>query len=166
MSMIEIFGLQIVLSLVVFGLIARWGLSPWLNRLTEHQALFWLAAPHAFRHIGLVFLVPGIVAPSLPATFSGAAAFGDLAAGLLAILSLVALRYRWAAAIPVLWVLNIVGLVDLANALRQAEVIPYLQAAWYIPTFVVPALLVTHVMMVTRLVKIAIGSKTAAEPSV
>ena len=162
MSEIEIFGTQFVLSLVVFSLIARWGLGPWLNRQPTHEALFWLTVPHAFRHIGLVFLVPGIVAPSLPAHFAGPAAYGDLAAGLLAILSLVALRNRWAVTISILWVLNIVGFLDLANALRQAEVVPYLHAAWYIPTFIVPALLVTHVMMFARLIKIPAKLKAAA----
>ena len=165
MSTTEIFGVQIVLSLFVFGLIARWGLGPVLNRLPAREALFWLAVPHAFRHIGLVFLVPGVVAPSLPASFASAAAYGDLAAGFLAILALIALRKSWLVALPVVWALNIVGLVDLANALRQEEVIPYLQAAWYIPTFIVPALLVTHVMMVARLIKIAFGSKAAVQPS-
>ncbi|MBG05167.1 MAG: hypothetical protein CMM59_13945 [Rhodospirillaceae bacterium] len=161
MSMLEIFGTQLILSLVVFALIARWGLSPWLNRQDGYVALFWLAVPHAFRHLGLVFLVPGVVAPSLPGYFSGAAAYGDLAAGLLAIVSLVALKQRWALALPIVWALNIVGVVDLANALRQAEVIPHFQSAWYIPTFVVPALLVTHAMMLVRLVKMPLAARAA-----
>ncbi len=40
--------------------------------------------------------------------------------------------------------INIVGTVDLLNALRQVDVAPGFGAAWYIPTFLVPALFVTH----------------------
>ncbi|MDD9878652.1 MAG: hypothetical protein OXR84_14535 [Magnetovibrio sp.] len=121
--------------------------------------------PHAFRHLGLVFLVPGVVAPALPAGFSGGAAYGDLAAGLLAIAVLVALRYRWRATIPLAWLLTIVGTADLAIALSHAEAVPYLHAAWYIPTFAVPVLLVTHAMTLTRLVRRlgVVGRRQAAE---
>ena len=57
MDSLAIFGLQFVLSIIVWGLVARWWLSPWLNRQTRNQALSCLALPHAFRHVGLVFLV-------------------------------------------------------------------------------------------------------------
>ena len=39
---------------------------------------------------------------------------------------------------------NLVGTVDLMNALRQAEAVPHLGVTWFIPTFWVPVLLVTH----------------------
>ena len=60
-------------------------------------------------------------------------------------------------AIPLAWVFSIVGLADLANALRQDDAILYMGATWFIPTFVVPILLVTHVMVIARLVKNAKG---------
>ena len=62
MDTVEIFGLQFLLSLVVWGLIAKWLLAPWLEKRSSRDALFWLTLPHAFRHMGLVFLVPGVVA--------------------------------------------------------------------------------------------------------
>ncbi len=49
------------------------------------------------------------------------------------------------------WLFNIVGTVDLFNALRQAEVISNLGTTWLIPTFVVPILLVTHGLIFIRL---------------
>ena len=61
-----IFGLQFLLSTIVVGLLAKWKLAPWLQTLSQHQALFWLTVPHAFRHVGMVFLVPGVVAQPLP----------------------------------------------------------------------------------------------------
>ena len=42
------------------------------------------------------------------------------------------------------WLFNLVGAVDLANALRHTGVAPMFGSAWYIPTVLVPLLLVTH----------------------
>jgi hypothetical protein len=148
-----IFLLQFVLSILVFGLLAKWELTPRLNKLSQRDALFWLTLPHAFRHIGLVFLVPGVVYQPLPEGFAGPAAYGDLAAGLLAITALLALRSRWAIALPIVWAFNIVGTVDLFNALRQVEAVPSFGAAWFIPTFFVPLLLVTHYLSFARLLQ-------------
>ena len=106
-----------------------------------------LILPHATRHLGLAFLVPGLVAQPLPSSFALAAAYGDFVSGLLALLSLVALRRGWSLALPLVWLFNIVGAVDLLHALRQADAVPDLGATWYIPTFWVPILLVTHVMI-------------------
>jgi hypothetical protein len=102
----------------------------------------------------MVFLVPTVVGPSLPASFAVPAAYGDLVAGLLALAAIAALRARSAAGIPLVWFFNIVGLLDLVNAFYQglsADV--QLGAAYYIPTFVVPALVVTHVMVFRLLLR-------------
>ena len=149
----EIFLLQFAMSLLVFGLLAKWVLAPWLKQQSQLSALFWLTMPHAFRYIGMVFLVPGVVAQPLPENFSIAAAYGDLITGVLALIALIALRNGWAVALAVVWTFNIVCTVDLMNALRHLEVAPMFGAAWYIPTMFVPLLLVTHFMMFARLLK-------------
>jgi hypothetical protein len=151
MDTLSIFGLQLFLSLVTYSLLAKWYVAPWLAGKPIQQALIALIFPHALRHVGLMFFVPGIVGPSLPGSFAYYAAYGDLAAGLLAIVSLLALRGGWRLALPLVWLFNIVGTADLLNALRHAEAIPDLGATWYIPTFFVPILLVTHAMIFARL---------------
>ncbi len=153
MDALAIFGLQLVFSLVVWGLIAKWLFVPWLEKKSPYQALFWLTLPHAFRHIGMVFLVPGIAAQQLPDIFAIPAAFGDLISALLALLVLIALRADWARALVLVWIFNIVGTVDLLYALSHADAVPDLGATWYIPTFLVPLLLVTHFMIFVRLFK-------------
>ena len=153
MDTLAIFGLQFVLSLIVYALLAKWYVVPWLAGKPVNQALIPLVFPHAFRHIGMVFLVPGVVAQPLPDGFANPAAYGDLLTGVLALLSLVALRGGWGLALPLVWLFNIVGTVDLLNALRQANAVPDFGAAWYIPTFLVPALLVTHFMIFARLLR-------------
>jgi hypothetical protein len=151
MNALDIFGLQFVLSIAVFSLLAIRLVRPWLNGMPISDALFWLTLPHAFRHIGMVFLVPGVVAPTMPGSFALAAAYGDLAAGILALVTLVAIHLQWRAMIALTWLYTIVGLVDLANALGQVGVVPHFQSAWYIPSFLVPLLLVTHFMVLARL---------------
>ncbi len=153
MDTLAIFGLQFFLSVVVWGLIAKWLLAPWLEKKSPHDAVFWLILPHAFRHMGMVFLVPGVVARPLPGAFATPAAYGDLMTGVLALLALIALRTGWSRALALVWLFNIVGTVDLLNALRQANVVPDFGAAWYIPTLFVPLLLVTHFMVFARLLR-------------
>ena len=153
MSIQTIFGLQFVLSIIVFSFLIKWKVSPWLNKQSLNNALFWLTVPHVFRHIGMSFLVPGLLTQPLPAYFALPAAYGDLAAGLLAFLALFALQYKWSIALTLVWIFNIVGTIDLLNALRHLEVAPYFGASWYIPTFLVPLLLVTHFLIFKRLVR-------------
>ncbi len=157
MNITMIFFTQFILSLVVIGLLARWYAAPWLAEKSLEVALMVLIAPHAFRHIGLAFMVPSLNQPEMPLEFATRAAYGDLLSGILALLVLIALRSRWSLAIPLAWVFSIVGLADLANALRQDDAILYMGATWFIPTFFVPILLVTHVMVMTRLVRKAKG---------
>ena len=153
MDSFQIFGLQFLLSLIGYGLIAKWYVAPRLAALPLHDALIPLLFLHAFRHLGMVFLVPAVVAPTLPRGFALFAAYGDLLAGLLALLAIVALRNRWPLALALTWVFNIEGTVDLLNALRYVVVVPHLGSAWYIPTMLVPALLVTHFMIFAMLLK-------------
>jgi len=122
MNILTIFGTQLFLSLFVYALIARWYVSPWLADKPLNTALILLILPHAFRHVGLTFLVPGVAGGVLPEGFAAAAAYGDFISGLLAILAVIALKGRWSLAIPLVWIFNIIGTVDLLNALRHADV--------------------------------------------
>ena len=158
MDTLTIFLTQLTLSVVVFSLLAKWFIGPWLADKPIHLALMVLAFPHAMRHIGLSFLVPGLVGESLLSEFAMRAAYGDFATGLIALVSLIALRGRWRIALPLVWLFNIVGILDLANALRQAENVPHLGTMWFVPTFFVPLLIVTHGLMFVRLLKHALQS--------
>ena len=153
MSSQAIFVLQLGLSLLVFGLLAKWVVSPWLANHSQREGLFWLTLPHAFRHMGMVFLVPGVVAQPLPEYFAIPAAYGDLLTGVLALLVLILLRIRFKGAIVLVWLFNVVGTVDLLNALRHVDVVQNFGAVWYIPTLYVPLLLVTHFMIFAQLIR-------------
>jgi hypothetical protein len=152
MDVMTIFAIQFLMSLVVWGSLAYWLLIPWLEKKSLNEALFFLTVPHAFRHIGMVFLVPGVVAGPLPETFAAPAALGDLLTGVLAFLALIALRNNWSVARAAVWLFSIVGTIDLINALRQGDAwMTNFGATWYIPTMLVPLLLVTQIMIFFRL---------------
>ena len=164
MSIEAIFGLQLGFSLLVVALIARAYVAPWLSTLSFHSALALLVVPHMFRHIGMSFQVPGLVGAEIPGDFAAAAAYGDLASAALAVITFLLLRAQATVAIALAWVLNLVGLLDLLNALRQAEAIPQLGVTWYIPTFIVPVLLVTHVMMFVLLARSLRNNRNCKQP--
>ncbi|MCG8449937.1 MAG: hypothetical protein MI725_10205 [Pirellulales bacterium] len=155
MDTLAIFVLQLVLSLTVFTLIAKWFVAPWLAEKPADLAMIVLVFPHAFRHLGLSFLNPGLVGESLPSYFAYTVAYGDFVSGLLALASLLALKRHWNSAVLLVWLFNIVGTMDLVHALVQESAVHHLGTTWYIPTFWVPVLLVTHAMVFQRLLKCA-----------
>ena len=144
-----LFGASVALALLAWGVFSALYLWPQLAGRTRTDALRPLLMLHAFRFIGLSFLVPGVVASDLPMTFARDAAYGDLAALVLALLALAALRTRWGVALA--WVFNVWGTFDLLNAFYQAAASGLspgqFGAAFYLPTFIVPLLLITHGLM-------------------
>ena len=154
MSIRAIVVRQVLLSFIGYTLIARWYVAPRLAALSLPAALTPLLLFHAFRHVGMVFLVPTVVGPTLPAAFAVPAAYGDLVAALLALLAIAALRMGWVGAIALVWVFNVVGFLDFVNAFYQGfRNSVQLGAAYYIPTFAVPAMAVTHVMIFAMLIR-------------
>src|SRR5215472_9115273 len=82
---------SIAFSVVAWGIVAARYIWPALRLRQRSEALRPLLILHSFRFLGMVFLVPGVVSPDLPRAFATAAAFGDIAAAALALLSLVSL---------------------------------------------------------------------------
>lgn len=147
MSVQALFGISALVSFAAFGAVAKLYIWPYVRRLRGGNALLPLVLPHAFRFVGLSFLIPGVVSPSLPQAFAAQAAYGDLVAALLALLSTWGLAVRAAWAIPVVWLLNVWGTADLLNAFRFGIDAGSFGAAFFIPTLIVPALLITHGMI-------------------
>jgi len=136
-----ILPLSIVMSLLSYGLVARWYVMPALAAMPRAKALTPLLLPHSFRHIGMAFLIPGVTAEVLDPRFANPAAYGDLLAAVLALVAIAALRWRWTAAIPLVWIFNIEGSLDLLNALcRGFRYTPdgHLGATYFIPAVIVP----------------------------
>jgi hypothetical protein len=83
--------------------------------------------------------------------FSIPAAWGDVGAAILALLSIAALTWHWSFAIPLVWIFNLWGTIDLLYAFYNGivlEIEPGLfGAAFYIPTMIVPPLLLIHALI-------------------
>ena len=137
---------SIAFSVIAWGIVAARYLWPALRLRQRPEALRPLLILHSFRFLGLAFLVPGVVSPDLPRAFATAAAFGDIVAAALALLSLVSLQS--APGLLVVWIFNAWGSIDLVNAFYQANATGLspgqLGAAYFIPTLIVPLLLITH----------------------
>jgi len=137
---------SIAFSVMAWGIVAARFIWPALRLRQRSEALRPLLTLHCFRFLGLAFLVPGVVSPDLPRAFATAAAFGDIAAAGLALLSLLSLES--APGVLVAWTFNVWGSVDLVNAFYQANATGLspgqLGAAYFIPTLIVPLLLITH----------------------
>ena len=141
-----LFGISIALSFLAWGFVAARYLWPYLRSQPRVDALRPLLVLHSFRFVGLAFLVPGVFAPELPAAFARPAAYGDLIAAVLALLALASLQKRWG--MLLVWVFNLWGSADLLYAFYQGNsgglVAGQLGAAYFIPTVIVPLLLITH----------------------
>ena len=69
-----------LVSSIVVAVLFVW---PWLQTSNGEEAVIWLVAPHMFlRFIGLSFLLPGVVAGSLPKPWALPAAYRDFVAPL------------------------------------------------------------------------------------
>ena len=151
MSPDVIFNIQLVLGYVACLLCFRAYVWPRLTSMGTFEAQRVIATIHSFRFFGLVFIVLGVVGPSLPGSFSAFAAYGDFATGVLALLALLTTRIR-----PLFWTFtvafNVVGIADLIldyyHAVRSGLplIAGQLGATYVIPIIYVPALMITHVV--------------------
>lgn len=156
-----IFAVSILMSTAAFGMFSVLYLVPTLKTMGVVEALQVLILIHAYRFIGLAFLLPGVVAAELPPEFAMPAAYGDLTAAIMAIISVLMLHAHVAGAMLFAWVFNIWGTADLLNAMfqgvRRIDSDPkgpgILGAAFFIPTVVVPALLITHGLIFWQLLR-------------
>jgi hypothetical protein len=150
------FFVSIAFSFLTWGIVTKRYIWPKLRVLPRADALRPIFILHSFRFIGLAFLVPGVVSPELPAAFAQADAYGDLGAAVLALLSLASLG-SGVAGTAVAWIFNLWGTVDLLDAFYQgnaAGLIPgQLGAMYFVPTLVVPLLLITHMLAFRLLAK-------------
>jgi hypothetical protein len=146
-----IFSLQLVLGYLAWLLCFSVYIMPRLkamDRVAAHRAI---ATLHSFRFFGLIFILPGVVGPHLPASFATFAAYGDLATSVLAMLALLTIKIR-----PLFWLFvvafNVVGIADIiidyyhAIQVGLPALVGQLGAGYVIPVIYVPLLMITHVV--------------------
>lgn len=149
------FVLQFSWFLVTWAALAILFVRPAIAHLDPNDALAFWIAPQLFRVLGVGLLVPNL-APDLPNSFGLPTALGDAATAFLALMSVVALRRRWASARVLAWTCSVVGTADLAIALPHAAAIQaarFLTGQWYVPVLAVPLMVVCHVMAFRELLR-------------
>ncbi len=161
MSVQTIFQTHLVFGYVAWLLCFGVYILPWLRSMDRVDAHRAIATLHSFRFFGLVFLVPGIVGPDLPAAFATFAAYVDFATGLLAMLALLTVRIR-----PLFWpfvvAFNVVGAADIlvdyyhATQVNLPALAGQLGAIYAIPILYVPILMITHVLALYWLARSAL----------
>src|SRR5215813_90367 len=150
MSPETVFNLHLILGYVAWLLCFGVYILPRLKSMDLVAAQRAIATLHSFRFFGLVFILPGLVGPNLPAGFATFAAYWDLATGVLAILALLTVRIR-----PLFWLFvvafNLVGVVDLildyyhATRVNLPAMAGQLGAGYAIPILYVALLMITHI---------------------
>jgi hypothetical protein len=143
----NILTINLAFSTLVFWVAARLYVLPKLQDYEARTILLPILLLHSLRHLGLMFLAPGATYPGIPPQFTRPAAYGDLIAAVLAMIAIPAVATRARSAKFLVWLFNIVGSLDLIDAITLATVYdaaPFMGPAYWIPAFWVPALLVTH----------------------
>ena len=150
MSVETVFRIHLVFGYIAWLLCFGVYILPWLRSMDRVEAQRAIATLHSFRFFGLVFIVPGVIGPNLPASFATFAAYVDFATGVLAMLALVTVRIR-----PLFWLFvvafNLVGAADIlvdyyhATQVNLPALAGELGATYAIPIIYVPALMITHV---------------------
>ena len=144
-------------SFLVMAMIGKWYVYPVVKNLPLKVAFTPLLLYACLRVNGLTFLMPGVVRDDLAQEFAVPTAYGDLIAVILALVALWAVRNDSAFARPLLWLFNIVGLLDLIYA--QIATFIYdvnpasLGASYYLVVLNVPAMVVVHIIMILLLLR-------------
>ncbi len=155
------FNLPFVLSVIgaffASFVVAKLYAWPPLRSLPRSNALRILSSLHAFRFLGMNFIVIGFVPPALSSAVGNQIAWGDFVAAVLALFSIAVLTWRWAFAIPIVWIFNLWGTADLLNAyykgVTQVADVGLFGAGIYIPALFVPILLTAHMLAFMLLLK-------------
>jgi membrane-associated HD superfamily phosphohydrolase len=151
------FFISYAVAFLVFALIARWYVWPAIRDRAPQVALTPLLLYACLRINGLMFLMTGLVSPDLPSAFAVPTAYGDVTAAVLALLAIACLRTASPLAMPMVWLFNVAGFLDLVYAnisqFRDSVDPVQLGVSYYLAVINVPAMVVVHVMIFVYLLR-------------
>ncbi len=144
-----------LLSLIVYGTMARWYVAPWLKTLRRADALIPLLWIHVFRYVALQAF--SAQRDGFPISDGGLMEIvvGDVAGMVIALATIIALRYRARLAIALAWLLVAETSVDTFLNIRGGIHEHLMGAAsgvtWLILVFYVPLLIVSLALVIWQL---------------
>ena len=155
MGPITILNIQVFLSLLLFGIIAKIYVWPALKKRDLKMALLPLLLFSAFRFMGLNFLVP-FLGNDLPSAFAVTAGYGDFIVSLIALVAVLMLFVNVGLGVFFALVYAILGSIDFIYALYLSNVhqMPlYIGSNWWVVTILGPAWMVTLALLFFVLAK-------------
>lgn len=144
-----------LLSLIVFGAIARWHVIPWLKSQARADALIALLWVHVFRYVALQ--VFSAQRDGFPISDSGAMEIvvGDLGGAIIAFIAIALLRHRVRLAVPLAGLLVAETVYDTVANIRGGIHEHLMGAAsgvtWLVLSFFVPLVVVSTVLLIGEL---------------
>jgi hypothetical protein len=155
MSLMSATALASLISFALFALIAVWYVVPWLRSQPRAQALVPLLWVHAFRYVALQIFSAQKIGFAVSDGARDQIAFGDVIGSILAVIAIVALRYRLRMALVVVWMLVLESALDLANAtiagIGEQLFATASAVTWLILSFYVPLLWISLALIVWQL---------------
>jgi hypothetical protein len=150
----SILVINLLASIFVFYLAAQHYMGSRIHAGSLEKIARPILVLNMLRHLGLMFLAPGVVQPGMPMSFALPTALGDCLAAFLASICWFALNKKSSHALSWLWVFNTIGLLDMFMAIglsRYAQAAPFMGAAYWIPAFWVPMIIVSHLILFKQL---------------
>lgn len=151
MDITQLFIVQLSTAYLVWICLAGYILLPWLKKRPLKQALIILVIPQMFRYIGVsVAASPVVTSDSIPLELANHIALGDELTALCAIAAFIMLQTQSRWGIASVWVLNIVGFSDQIMTMTrasQAGLAEHMNAAWYVPTVLLPMMTASHILL-------------------
>jgi hypothetical protein len=155
MSLTLAAALATALNFGIFTLVAIWYVAPWLASRPRAVALSALIWVQVFRDIALQIFSAQKFGFLVSAPTRDMIAYGDLAGTILALISLIALRYRTRIATLLAWMLVLETVIDLLNGtiagLNEQIFEKAYGVTWMILAFYVPLLWVSLGLTVWQL---------------
>jgi hypothetical protein len=155
MTLMGAAALGSLLSFAIFALMAVWYVAPWLATQQRAEALTPLLWVHAFRHIALQIFSAQKFGFAVSDGARDQIAAGDVIGMILAVIAIVALRYRARIAPVLIWVFVAETLFDLVSStvagVREQLFATASGVTWLILTFYVPLLWVSLGLIVWQL---------------
>jgi hypothetical protein len=151
-----ILSTQTLVALAVFSLIYKVYLREWFNAQAFGTAVLPLLFLHCFRYLGLSMLVTGQMAPEVSRDALHIMAYGDFAAGIAALLAVLAVLVKSKLAPMLVLLFSVVGIGDLIvigpTAYNGGVFAADIGTMWFLLVLYAPTLLLSHIYIAYRLV--------------
>lgn len=150
----NILAINLVLNTIISIIGARLLILPKINAASLSVIAVPILLFHGMRHLGLMFLAPGVTLAGISPIFAYPAAIGDFISAVLAMTALYKLQTRSKHMMRWLWFFNIFGSLDFVVAIALSRItnsLVHMGAAYWIPGFFVPLLIAAHYVLFVQL---------------